>query len=211
MFDYDKEKIYDLADNGELEYEDVSDLIEYLIKAKSEKINQTIGAYDKDDIEQELRIKCFRVIKRYSSDKGDISNFLGVCIDNALIDLMRKHTLRKSNVCFYCLCYHKGECKYYKDTSKCKKYSKFLEKKKEKESISMLRGNSSFEWRKVVDQGNNLVGDENIAESVAMVREKLSPGSKHFFDLIRKGKSIKEEQKVILFQEVKFVIQKYIC
>jgi len=211
MQKYNKAKIEKLADSGELKYEDVSDIVEYLINAKSNKIYQTIGIYDRDDIAQELRIKCLKVLKRYSSDKGDIENFLGVCIDNALIDLVRKHTLRKSNVCFYCLCYSKGECKYYDNIKDCKKYSDFLAKKKEKESISLLRGNSSFEWRKIIDQEDSFSHDYDIDEQIKIVRDNLNERSKKLFDLIIAGKSIKEEEKVILFQEVRYVVRRYVC
>ena len=188
-------------------YDDVSEIVENLLRAKSKKIN-AIGHYGKEDICQELRIKCFKATKKYSLNRGNITNFLGVCIDNALIDLLRKHTLKKSNVCFYCLYNLKNECLYYKDIKKCSKYRKYLKRKKKKESISFLRGDSSFEWGDVIDQDSG--DNKNVVDKIKKIRKYLNEYSKKLFDAFFNDGNITEEQRVVLFEEVKYIIDKHI-
>jgi len=86
MFKKQEQVIRNKASLGTLEYNDIHDIVEYLIKAKSAKI-KTIGIYDSDDIAQEVRVKCFKIINKFSSSKGSAVNFFGVCIDNSLTDL----------------------------------------------------------------------------------------------------------------------------
>lgn len=209
MFKKQEQIIRTKAALGTLEYNDIHDIVEYLIKAKSAKI-KTIGIYDPDDIAQEVRVKCFKVIHKFSSSKGSAMNFFGVCIDNSLTDLIRRHTLRRSNVCFYCLFNIKGVCQYYEDIDKCEKYSRFLANKKNKEVICLLRGNSDFEWGEIVGKKHSEVNSYNIESKISDVREFLTEESKVAFDALMNNVDIGSEQEKLLCQEVKYVISKYI-
>ena len=209
MFEKQEQVIRNKASLGTLEYSDIHDIVEYLIKAKSAKI-RTIGIYDPDDIAQEVRVKCFRIIHKFSSSKGSAVNFFGVCIDNSLTDLIRRHTLRRSNVCFYCLFNIKGVCQYYEDIDKCEKYSRFLTNKKSKEVVCLLRGNSDFEWGKIVGKQHSEVNSYNIESKILDVREFLTEESKVAFDALMNNVDIGSEQEKLLCQEVKYVIGKYI-
>jgi len=191
-----------------LSYDDVSEIVESLLRAKARKIH-AIGHYGKDDIRQELRIKCFKAIEKYSDSRGgNINNYLGVCIDNALIDLLRRHTLKKSNVCFYCLYNLKNECQYYNDLNKCSKYKNYLRRKKKKESLSFLRGDSSFEWGDVID--GDTYDNRHTLDDIVKIRTCLNEKSRKIFDLFFDGENIAEEQMIVLLEEVKYIINHYI-
>ena len=209
MFKKQEQVIRNKASLGTLEYNDIHDIVEYLIKAKSAKI-KTIGIYDSDDIAQEVRVKCFKIINKFSSSKGSAVNFFGVCIDNSLTDLIRRHTLRRSNVCFYCLFNIKGVCQYYEDIDNCEKYSRFLTNKKSKEVVCLLRGNSDFEWGEIVGKKHSEVNSYNIESKISDVREFLTEESKVAFDALMNNVDIGSEQEKLLCQEVKYVIGKYI-
>ena len=209
MFKKQEMVIKEKAALGTLEYSDIHSIVEYLIKAKSAKI-KTIGIYDPDDIAQEVRVKCFKIMHKYASNKGSAVNFFGVCIDNALIDLIRRHTLRKSNVCFYCLFNIRGVCQYYENVDECKKYSRFLTNKSSKEVIYLLRGNSEFEWGEIVGKKYTEVNSYNLESKILEIREFLTEESKVVFDSFMGNQEIGNEQEKLLFQEVKFVINKYI-
>ena len=209
MFEKQEKIIKDKVKLGTFKYNDIHDIIEYLIKAKSAKI-RTIGIFDVDDIAQEVRIKCFNILHKFSSSKGSALNFFGTCIDNSLIDLIRRHTLRRSNVCFYCLFNIKGVCQYYIDIDKCEKYSRFLINKKNKEVICLLRGNSDFEWKKVESDKNSEVNSYNLESKIFDVRNFLTEESKVIFDSFMNNVEISDEQEKLLYQEVKYVISKFI-
>jgi len=88
----------------EIKYEDITEIVEYLVRTKSR--NYTFDCWTEDDIAQEIRIICFKVldhfdVKRVKPDKW--RNFFGRCVDNGLKNLKRDNYIRSSPPC-------KGDC-----------------------------------------------------------------------------------------------------
>jgi len=102
-------------------YKDIESMVEYLVKVKSDKF--TFDHYDRDDIGQEIRIICLKVLGHFDFEKVKEDkwiNFFGRCVDNALRNLKRDKYIRPASTC-------SKECRMLhgedKDISKvCKKW-----------------------------------------------------------------------------------------
>lgn len=93
-----------LPENRELRYEDITHIVEYLVRTKSR--NYTFDCWTEDDIAQEIRIICFKAlahfdVSRVKEDKWQ--NFFGRCVDNGLKNLKRDNYIRPTPAC-------KGDC-----------------------------------------------------------------------------------------------------
>ena len=81
-------------------YNDIEHIVEYLVKVKSEKY--TFDNYAKEDIGQEIRIICLKVLGHFDFEKVKEDkwvNFFGRCVDNALINLKRDKYIRPKATC----------------------------------------------------------------------------------------------------------------
>lgn len=79
-------------------YEDIEDIVEYLVKTKA--YTYSFGSYTPEDIAQEIRIICFNAIKKLDPDRvkdGKMQNFFGRCVDNGLKNLKRDNYVRASS------------------------------------------------------------------------------------------------------------------
>lgn len=120
--------------NNNLSYEEISSIVEYLVKVKSN--NHVFDCYNEDDIGQEIRLICFKALNHFDSDKVEKSkrvNFFGRCVDNALHNLKRDKYIRYSNPC-------NGDCELLHGEDEelgkvCKKWRKHQEKIKRKKNI----------------------------------------------------------------------------
>jgi hypothetical protein len=80
-----------------IKYEDIHDIVEYLVKTKS--YPYAFGCWTPDDIAQEIRLICFQKIKHFDPTRVEEDrwkNFFGRCVDNALKNLKRDNYLRTS-------------------------------------------------------------------------------------------------------------------
>jgi len=80
-----------------IQYSDIEDIVEYLVKTKSR--NYAFGTWAPEDIGQEIRIICLQKIKHFDPtrvEKDRWKNFFGRCVDNALKNLKRDNYLRTS-------------------------------------------------------------------------------------------------------------------
>ena len=80
-----------------IKYEDIEDIVEYLVRTKS--YSYSFGSWAPEDIAQEIRLICFQKIKHFDPtrvDKDRWKNFFGRCVDNALKNLKRDNYLRTS-------------------------------------------------------------------------------------------------------------------
>jgi hypothetical protein len=88
----------------DVKYDDISEIVEYLVRTK--RHNYTFDCWSEDDIAQEIRIICFKAldhfdVSRVKPDKW--KNFFGRCVDNGLKNLKRDNYIRYSPPC-------KGDC-----------------------------------------------------------------------------------------------------
>lgn len=86
-----------LKDKKELNYDDIQDLVEYLIVTNAGKY--TFDGFTQEDIAQEIRIRCFILLKKWNN-KRTIGNpiwFFAVAIRNYLYNLRRNHSRKNPN------------------------------------------------------------------------------------------------------------------
>lgn len=84
---------------NKITYEDIEDIVEYLVRTKS--YSSSFGCWAPDDIAQEIRIICFQKISDFDSSRYPRErwkNFFGRCVDNALKNLKRDNYLRPSKL-----------------------------------------------------------------------------------------------------------------
>ncbi len=93
-----KSEIYNkLKDKSELAYDDISDLVEYLIVTNVKKY--TFDGFTEDDIAQEIRTKCFKLLTKWNNKRstGNPIWFFAVAIRNYLYNLRRNHSRKNPN------------------------------------------------------------------------------------------------------------------
>jgi hypothetical protein len=81
-----------------LTYEDIEEIVEYLVKTKS--YGYTFDCYTTEDIAQEIRIICFNALGKLDPERvkdGKLQNFFGRCVDNGLKNLKRDNYVRASS------------------------------------------------------------------------------------------------------------------
>lgn len=82
----------------EISYEDIEDIVEYLVKVKSRFYS--FDVYTEDDIAQEIRIICFKALEKFDPERvggrEKWCNFFGCCVDNGLKNLKRDNYVRAS-------------------------------------------------------------------------------------------------------------------
>ena len=106
-------------------------LIERVATAKAYQY-KSIGYYDFEDIKQEVRIKCWKAIKRYDPKCGaNLFVFLCICAENRLRDIRRSVKYKNNKPCLRCPFWNKDafasgchDCLVYSDKMQCDKYYK---------------------------------------------------------------------------------------
>lgn len=82
---------------SKISYEDITDIVEYLVRTKSR--SYSFGCWAPEDIAQEIRLICFKAIEHFNPDRvkpDRWKNFFGRCVDNGLKNLKRDNYLRTS-------------------------------------------------------------------------------------------------------------------
>lgn len=83
---------------GEVTYEDIQEIVEYLVKTKS--YSYQFDCWEPDDIAQEIRIICLTKLEKFDPEKTQPDkwqNFFGRCVDRALMNLKRDNYVRTSS------------------------------------------------------------------------------------------------------------------
>lgn len=92
--------------DDELTYEDIEEIVEYLVRTKS--YNYSFDCFEPADIAQEIRIICLRALKHFDVNRvkeDKWQNFFGRCVDNGLKNLKRDRYLRTTPPC-------KSDCEF---------------------------------------------------------------------------------------------------
>ncbi len=88
-----------LKDKDKLAYEDIQELVEYLVLTNSYKY--TFDGFGPEDIAQEIRKKCFLLIEKWNKDKAQQSGnpiwWFGRSIQNHLRNLRRDNNIKNPN------------------------------------------------------------------------------------------------------------------
>lgn len=123
--------------NNNITYNDISEIVEYLVKVKSS--NYTFDCFAIDDIGQEIRLICFKALSHFDVSKVAKEkwvNFFGRCIDNGLKNLKRDNYARFVPPCNGdCQLLHGDEYLNNELGTVCKKWARFKRNLKRKLSI----------------------------------------------------------------------------
>lgn len=82
--------------SNKLTYEDIEDIVEYLVRAKAR--DNVFDCWDADDIAQEIRIICLKALDSFEPEKAmdrkTIINYFGTCVDTRLKNVKRDNYIR---------------------------------------------------------------------------------------------------------------------
>jgi len=142
-----------------LKYSDISDIVEYLVRAKAYKY--TFDCWELDDIAQEIRLICFKALEKYDGSRvvdNKLINYFGTCVDNALKNLKRDKYIRMTPNCCSpdCELSHGEE---NTDREICPRWSKYNEK---------IRSQRVIKHPLSIDAIGNHVNSANFEENLEM-------------------------------------------
>lgn len=187
-------------------YDDIAEIVEYITKIKSIRFGM-LGIYDYEDIAQEIRLKCHRILPQFQPGKTTAFNYFGRCADNLLRDIRRRHTLRKTNVCSRCVYYRNKECFLYgKHPKECERYKIYLINKERKEGITKMISDPGFAWHTQQAQGFMFDQERHYQRAISEIRNILPSGLILPFDMVLANSGIVPEIEDQLFATVKAII-----
>jgi hypothetical protein len=113
-------------------YDEIFDIIEYIADVKASQYG-SISFLDQDDIRQEVRMKCWEIIRdeKYDPNRSaaNLKTFLTICADNRIRDIKRGLVYKYNKPCIRCEFYNKEadlqgrhDCIAFLDKSQCKPY-----------------------------------------------------------------------------------------
>lgn len=116
-------------------YTEAEETIERVANTKA-KQHGNIAFFDPEDIRQEVRIKCWNVLKHYdpARTRANLYTFLSVCAENRLRDIKRSVMYKHTTPCDKCEFYNKTKkacVKFYTKTNceKCVKHERYVQAK----------------------------------------------------------------------------------
>jgi hypothetical protein len=202
-----EERLVQIAKVRPLTYTDIEPIVEHLAKIKCSQFGE-IGVYGHDDVAQEIRLKCNKILHKYSPESSNALNFFGSCTDNLLRDLRRRHTLRRTNICSRCAYYRKKKCFLHNDDLiKCERYKTYLENKKRKECIARMKCNPEFAWHTQESNGFLFNNEDYYLQAISQIREVLPPKLTYAFDMVMASSGLTPEMEEELYKEVRTIIR----
>lgn len=91
--------------------------------------NKKFPGYDQIDIEQEVWVIALKSLDKYNVHRGNLENFLSVCVNNGLRNLHRDKYFRTEKPCISCEFFDKDkkECTIFAEDDKmeCNKWARY--------------------------------------------------------------------------------------
>ena len=179
-------------DSHTLSYEDVSHIVEEIVNVKA--YFAAFDIYDTDDIAQEIRIKCFELIRdgKYDkSKKSSIKTWLIVCVDNMLRNLLRDKFFSFEIPC------KTKKCPEYKENvpcskaSTCEHISYYVQKKNSKMNIMNTVVLDDFNVA-FASMKTNLHATDGLLDHD--IRENLPDELVFYYEELKNGKKIGKQK-----------------
>ena len=195
----------------ELTYKDIADVVEDLVRIKSRKYAKRYIGYE--DIAQEIRIKCWKSISSYDSDKGQsIKTYLNVCTENHLRNIIRDKFATFNPPCKKTCAHYDDNGRATKDAEFCKAYVNYLAKYKRKCSVRMpfsidsvfrntAEGISSF---CVEEQDKNLYYD--LDDEIKNLLGRKDRDLLVYYEILKEGKKIPRNAHSKILSLVKEIV-----
>ncbi len=110
-----------------IDMEEVRKIMKKIISRQTR--NKKFPGYDQADIEQEVWIIALKSLDKYNSGRGNLENFLSVCVNNGLRNLHRDKYFRTEKPCVSCEFFdkEKKECTIFaeEDKMECTKWARY--------------------------------------------------------------------------------------
>lgn len=106
--------------------------------AKVKSSTYKFDCWDADDIAQEIRIVCYKVVSHFDWNRvgeGAVVSFFGKCVDNAMKNLKRDNYIRYSSPCRSDCSFLHSDSPDDKLTQVCKKWLNHKERQEKKKII----------------------------------------------------------------------------
>lgn len=117
--------------SGKIDYGTAEPIIEAIAASKAHQFRQKLGWFDEEDIKQEVRLKCHKILDRYDPTKSDLYIFLARCADNRIRDIRRSIRYKHNKPCIRCEHWDsdaaaagKHDCRAFSNKLECDKFSK---------------------------------------------------------------------------------------
>lgn len=159
----------------------------------------TFSYYDREDIEQEVRLMCIQFIdKNGKIEEISLYNLLFTHCRNGLIDIRRAKSSKTVNPCLYCKHNKGGICDKHKGLIDCKKYQRLLLNNRKKHDLSNVY-DTSDEPFEVVDLGAEL-DKKTIWEEIDRA---IPPDLRHDYIRYLDGISLPYYNKQIILKTIR--------
>lgn len=114
-----------------IKYEDVECIIDEIANQKAYQYKK-VSYFDKDDLMQETKIKCWNALNKYNPNCGvELKVFLSVCAENRIRDIRRSIVYKHNKPCTKCPFWNETaaqsgihDCLAYQDKMSCEKFYK---------------------------------------------------------------------------------------
>lgn len=180
---------------NKLSYDDISDIVEYLVKTKCR--TYAFDCYSPEDIAQEIRLICFKVLTHFDADKVEEAkrvNFFGRCVDNALKNLKRDKYIRYSSPCDGdCELLHGNDAELSKVCKKWLKHQDKIQRKKNIKhpiSIELLGDIRDTQFEKIIET------EDMKRYLIDKIDDSLRPALMHILNGNKKNVSVRERRRV---------------
>lgn len=190
-----------IATSGTLSYEQVEDVVEAIVAREAN--NHFFPDMDRDDVAQEIRTECLRVLEKFDASRIGPSpyKFLYTCVKNKLYNLKRGIYVPNNPPCSRCPLWDVTNKLCTIDEIGCSKIVKYRENMAKKAAI---RGPASLDY----DVLNNDFEDSSDAFLLDQsIRSALPESLVKHYDLMLLGKPIPSKIKNKIRQITKEVIK----
>jgi len=196
-------------------YQQAATIVEAVAESKARQFRR-IAWLDEEDIKQEVRTKCFRILHRYDpSNTADLYTFLSKCAENRLRDIRRGVLYKYNKPCSRCVFWDpeakkagEHDCKAFTNKMDCDKYSRHERYVHAKLSASHpISINESL----VEDQTSiRRLGHKDLIEYVyANISPELTEDFKQFESANFNLSALRPKQRVVLVEALVQILEKY--
>lgn len=197
-------------------FNDVSSLIEKVARQKACQY-RNIGFFDYDDIMQEVRIKCWRVLHKYNPHKftTDLSVFLSICAENRMRDIRRSIVYKHNRPCIRCPFWNQSmaqsgihDCLIFLDKMQCDKYNKHERYVQAKLSASHP---VDIDNQRIIDnKSDQHINEVEIIDYVlSNIDKDLLPAFKQLLANNFEIRKVRQKDRALLVKALKEILLKY--
>jgi hypothetical protein len=158
--------------------------------------------YDKEDIEQEIRITCLKVLPDYDETKSDLYTFLFMNARNALMDMRR---LKLSRTVIPCRFDSEGKCIEHENEEGCRLYRRRNHDNGRKRSIAEPQSLSDEQLSITYDLGASLDNQYIFA----IIDKEIPAKIRRDYLIYLEGGTLAYYNKLVVLQHIRAIAKKH--